>query len=181
MRKDPLYFIAILPPAEIQEEITAFKNNIAESWGPRHALRSPPHITLQPPFAWPDQRLSELQACLRDFAAKQTRFYVQLKNFGAFPPGVVFVQPVLSKELAGIYTNLIQCLQTELGFTDTRNQRSFHPHMTIAHRDVDAAVFPDIWRQFKGMPYERVFRAELISLLKLHEGKWKPGIAFPLR
>lgn len=172
MRKDPLYFIAILPPEEIQREVTAFKNYIADTWGPRHALRSPPHITLQPPFAWPDRRLLELQTCLRDFARRQPRFYVQLKNFGAFPPRVVFVQPVPGPELNGLFQRLVRCLETELDFTDARNQRPYHPHLTIAHRDVEEQDFPAIWAHFKGLAYERVFAVQGIGLLKLMGGEW---------
>lgn len=172
MRKDPLYFIAIVLPEALQNEVTAFKKHIASTWGPRHALRSPPHITLQPPFAWPEKRLPELQACLKDFAGRQTPFQVRLKNFDVFPPRVIFVKPATNQIMEQIFRHLKQELESKLGLKDARNERPFHPHVTIAHRDVEAHSFPLIWDYFKTLSYERMFEANGICLLKLVEGKW---------
>lgn len=173
MRKDPLYFIAIVLPEDLQTEVTAFKHHIAQTWGPRHALRSPPHITLQPPFAWPDQRLPALQDCLRAFAAGQKCFYVHLKNFDAFPPRVIFVKPAANPGLEKLFSRLTAELEAKLGWKDARNERPFHAHVTIAHRDLEAGQFPAVWQYFKGQTYERVFAADNICLLKLVEGSWQ--------
>lgn len=45
-----LYFIALLPPAAVAEEITIFKHYIAQHYSSRRALRVMPHITLKAPF-----------------------------------------------------------------------------------------------------------------------------------
>lgn len=173
MRKDPLYFIAILLPEELGTEITAFKKHIAGTWGPRHALRSPPHITLQPPFAWPGKRLSELQACLKAFAYRQKHFHIQLKNFDVFPPRVIFVKPLANLRMEQIHRHLKQALETNLGLKDARKEQPFHPHVTIAHRDVEAGSFALIWDYFKALQYERVFEVNGICLLQLADGKWQ--------
>jgi 2'-5' RNA ligase len=181
MHKDPLYFIAILPPEDIQKEVTAFKKYIADTWGPRHALRSPPHITLQPPFAWPDERLPELKACLEGFAKTQSGFDIHLKNFGAFPPRVIYVEPLPSLALEKIYLQMAQVLEEKLKLSDKSNTRPFSPHMTIAHRDVEADDFPEIWAYFKRQSYARTFLAAEISLLKLKDGKWEVTLRIPLK
>ncbi|MFN6233029.1 MAG: 2'-5' RNA ligase family protein, partial [Microcystis sp.] len=47
-----LFFIALLPPPEVQEIATKIKVEFAEIYNSRAALKSPPHVTLQPPFRW---------------------------------------------------------------------------------------------------------------------------------
>lgn len=173
MKKNPLFFIAVLPPDEVQRTVTAFKNHIAEKWGPRHALNSPPHLTLQPPFEWPEHDLDALKDCLNHFAARQTSFAIDLDGFGSFPPRVVFIKPLKNKLLNQLFHHLVTCLERELGFSDPRNRRPFHPHMTIAHRDLDESDFPDVWAYFREKNYKCRFETNALTLLRNVRGKWE--------
>lgn len=173
MIKSPLFFIALLPPEDLQDEITAFKHYIHDHWGPRHALNSPPHLTLQPPFGWPEEGVSTLKKCLADFASGQSPFVVELGGFGAFPPRVVFVKTLKNRYLEQLFQNLVTCLDRELGFSDLLNRRPYHPHMTIAHRDLDERDFPAVWAYFQEKSYKRTFEANALVLLRNVRGKWE--------
>ena len=173
MKKDPLFFIAVLPPEDLQREVTAFKQYIADTWGARHALKSPPHLTLQPSFAWLEKDLNSLKKCLADLASRQAAFEVRLQGFGAFPPRVVFIKPLKNKFLEHLFKNLMHSLERDLGFSDPRNRRPFHPHMTIAHRDLDERDFPDVWAFFREKKFERKFEARALTLLRNVQGKWE--------
>ncbi|GAB4492897.1 MAG: 2'-5' RNA ligase family protein [Saprospiraceae bacterium] len=173
MKKDPLFFIALLPPEDLQREVTAFKQLIADTWGASHALKSPPHLTLQPPFAWPEKDLNSLKKCLADLASRQAPFKVGLQRFGAFPPRVVFIKPLKNNFLEQLFKNLTHSLECDLGFSDPRNRRPFHPHMTIAHRDLDERDFPDVWAFFREKTFERKFEADTLTLLRNVQGKWE--------
>ena len=94
-----LYFIAIIPPDNIQEEITGFKHVVAEKFDSRHALRSPPHITLHMPFKWKEKRLDELTACMQSINYHLEPFEIQLNGFDFFEPRVVFVDVVENQKL----------------------------------------------------------------------------------
>ncbi len=61
-----LFFIAVLPPKEIQAEVTRFKEYAAGHFHSSRALRSPPHITLISPFQWPEERAEEMMQALGD-------------------------------------------------------------------------------------------------------------------
>jgi 2'-5' RNA ligase len=50
MVEEKLYFIAIIPPQPYKEKIAGIKQSFAEIYHVSHALKSPPHITLIPPF-----------------------------------------------------------------------------------------------------------------------------------
>ena len=60
MATDKLYFIAILPPAEISVEITAFTIDMDVLYSSKAALKSMPHITLKAPFKLPAQKHGDL-------------------------------------------------------------------------------------------------------------------------
>ena len=179
MKKHPLFFIALLPPEDLQREITAFKNHIADTWGVRHALKSPPHITLQPPFVWPENELASLKKCLVDFAAHQTPFSIDIQNFGAFPPRVIFVKPLKNRFLGQIFQNLSTVLKRDLSFDDPRNRRPFYPHITIAHRDLAERDFPEVWAFFQEKVFERKFETDTLTLLRNVQGKWEIEAQFP--
>ena len=55
-----LYFIAIIPPEEIATEITSFKQEMANIYNSKKALRVMPHITLKAPFTVVSNRDEEV-------------------------------------------------------------------------------------------------------------------------
>lgn len=155
------------------------KELVAERWGARYALKTPPHLTIQPPFEWPRERFPALQECLLAFAKQESVFEIELKNFGAFPPSVLFVNCLKNKVLEALFHGLIARLEIDLEFVDPRNKKPFHPHITIAHRDLDEWDFPAAWHFFREKTFEKRFTAQEISLLESVEGKWVIRETFP--
>lgn len=170
--RDPLFFIAVLPPDDIQREVTNFKKDCARLFKASHALKTPPHLTLIPPFPWHRTRLGEVGDALDDFALDQSPFDIELTNFNSFPPRVIFVDVFENQQLKDLQLALFHHLKKTVGLADERGNR-FHPHMTIAHRDLKKSVFPEAWAYFSAREYERSFTAEKITLLEHLNGKWE--------
>lgn len=170
--RDPLYFIALLPEEEIQNEVTAFKQYCARYFGASHSLTSPPHITLVAPFSWPKTALPELTAALDDFAVEQSPFEVQLRDFGSFPPRVIYVDIVPNPALKTLASDLAGFLETQVGLK-RESTHGFNPHMTIAHRDLQREVFPTAWKHFSGLSFQRTFEASGITLLRHEQRRWE--------
>ncbi|MCS7035877.1 MAG: 2'-5' RNA ligase family protein [Saprospiraceae bacterium] len=180
MEEQLLLFIAIMPSRAVQEEVTAMKQYIADKWGPRHALKSPAHITLQPPFQWSEEAMPELKERLRHFASAQKPFWVVLNDYGAFAPKVFFIKPELSPQIKTLFARLRKTLETELHFVyDKKNERPFHPHMTLAHRDMPPTVFDQIWADFQERPYYRTFAVNSLALLRWMGDCWEVHEEFP--
>jgi len=178
--KKLLFFIAILPNAKIQEEVTKFKKYLAENYDASHALTSPPHITLFPPFKWEAERKGKLRDLLDAFAAEEERFTVELKDFDCFAPRVIFVD-VKHNELLQRLQHLLEArLESELDLQNDRPYEGFHPHMTIAHKDLKRHHFSDAWAEFSKRSYERSFEVEDITLLKHNGSHWEVYETFPL-
>ena len=172
MFRDPLFFIALLPGEDIQREVTIFKQDCSRLFGASHALKTPPHLTLIPPFPWPRTRLTELGDALDDFAIGQHPFDIELKNFSSFPPRVIFVDVTENQQLKDLQLTLFHHLKKSVGLVDERGNR-FHPHTTIAHRDLKPGVFLKAWSHFSKLEYRRTFQADRITLMEHVRGRWE--------
>lgn len=170
MPKQNLYFVALLPHLRLREEIKGLKAEIQAHFGARHALKSPAHVTLQIPFKRPPQAEPEIAAALKNFAARQKPFEVRLSGFGCFSPRVVFVKIQNPKPLIQLQASLMPAL-AQAGLSETERRSRFHPHITLATRDVTPEIFHQIWADFQHRSFNDSFRAQSIGLLK-HNGKF---------
>ncbi len=131
------FFIALLPPQNIQDYANQIKQYFADNYASKHAQKSPPHITLQPPFEWVDSDVSRLEASLREFASEQKSVPIILSGFAAFVPRVIYIDVVRSQELLTMQADLMAYVETNLGIVDKVGKtRPFAPHMTVAFRDL---------------------------------------------
>ncbi len=178
MRK-PLYFVATLPPYMIRQEVSAMKKEIATRWGPKHALKSPPHITLVPPFRWPEAKEEQLKNVLFQFAKHNHGFHVVLEDFGRFGQRVIFVHIRHNAALARLHYDLCAHLDHTIGL-HCPSHHPFRPHMTIAHRDLTRDLFPKVWQTFAERRYQRHYTASHLSLLKHNGRHWEIVAEYPL-
>lgn len=168
---ESLYFIAITPPDEIQDKITRLKYEIAEKYGSKHALRSPPHITLHMPFKWKDKRLGELTDLMNTLNKEMEPFEIQLRDFDFFEPRVVFVDVVENERLNALQKKVVDACRKQLKLDNANyKNRPFHPHLTIGFRDLKKPMFYKAREDFEKREVRYEFRAEEIALLK-HDGK----------
>ena len=167
-----LYFVAIVPGEPVLSEVRAFKEEISEKFASSHALRSPAHITLFPPFKATIQELEELEIFLDSVARETTSFVLGLNGFAAFPPRVIFVQPESSSELELLYERLSYPLHRMVE-SRFRPDRTFHPHMTIAFRDLSRDMFKPAWSDFKERSFKRRFAVRQFELLKHTGTLWR--------
>ncbi len=165
------YFLALIPPADIQADATALKHYFREHYHSQAALKSPPHITLQAPFTWPDEERDRLLTTLAAFRPSMLPVPLRLSGFGAFPPRVIFLAVKQTRELIQLQADLQTYLADTLGIIDPRShERPFHPHLTVAFRDLKPAAFHQAWPEFAHKPAEYAFVATAIALLR-HTGR----------
>lgn len=175
-----LFFIALLPPTDLQGEITEIKEYFAREYQSSHALKSPPHITLYPPFKWLPENLPQLSQCLGEFAANYTPIPVTLDGFGAFPPRVIFIHPLKTPELMAVQADLMAYLASNLGLVDEQSKnRAFAPHITVAFKDLKPAAFKAAWPKFRDRPFSTQFTAHNLTLLIHDRQRWHICSEFP--
>jgi 2'-5' RNA ligase len=170
---DTKYFLAIVPPEPILSEVMALKEYFSEHHKSKGALRSPGHITLHMPFNWPDKKRDKLRDALADFAGNQKPVAIKLKDFNCFAPRVIFIDVEHSDELLELQKKSDRFFKTELNvFSAAYRDLPFHPHMTVAFRDLKKNEFAAAWSLFENKKFEASFTADSIALLQ-HDGlKW---------
>lgn len=181
MSNQQLCFIALLPPLAVQEKANDIKDHFAEVYESSHAQKSPPHITLQPPFKWEKNQLPQLKSTLKEFSRDQSAIPVTLSGFGAFPPRVIYVHVEKTPKLLAIQKSLMDYLEKTLGLVDkVSKSRPFVPHLTVAFRDLSKSNFRAAWEVYKDQSFDYQFPVEQLTLL-LHNGKrWQIEEQFPL-
>lgn len=174
------FFVALLPPAEVQTYAEQVIAQMTQLYRTRTA-KAPPHVTLQPPFLWGQQDLAALETQLKSFASQQQAIPVQLSGFGAFAPRVLFINVLKTPQLLDCQAALMTMLEAELGIVDPVSQRrAFAPHLTVASRNLTRQTFQKAWAELQLQPVEFQFTVNHLTLLR-HDGqRWQVQAEFPL-
>lgn len=165
------YFMAIVPPPAIAEEVLAIKNEFAHRFNSKAALRSPAHITLHMPFLWKEEKEQQLTDLLSAFSPAKKESSIELKNFDRFGDRVIFIQVEKNEALYELQQQLVQYAREKLQlFNQSDDMRGFHPHITVAFRDLRKRFFAEAWQEFEHRFFAASFPLQDFSLLK-HDGK----------
>ncbi len=175
------YFIAIIPPSPLYEEIDTLKNYFKEKYKSQAALNSPPHITLHMPFQWKRSKEEILISSLENFSKERTLLPVELQNFSCFAPRVIFINVKKNESLNNLQKELQRFCRIELNlFHADYKDLPFHPHITLAFRDLRKSQFIQAWEEFKDKEFNRKFEFNRLILLK-HTGNWEVSNEFLLK
>jgi 2'-5' RNA ligase len=168
------YFMAIIPPSPIYEETLEQKLHFKTNYNSKASLNSPPHITLHMPFRWVEQDEEDLVSHLKSFADANSPVTIHFKNFSSFPPRVIFINVVITPELENLQKNLQRYFKRHLNlFNANYKELPFHPHLTLAFRDLKKPNYQKAWEEFVSKNYEATFLASKIALLKHSGSVWE--------
>jgi len=118
---------------------------------------------------------------LSSFSNSRQRFTIHLDNFGCFEPRVIFIGVTANPILDALQKELHRYCKQELNlFNAQYRDLPFHPHVTLAFRDLKKQKFITAWEEFKEKKFSREFAVEKITLLK-HDGRrWQLYREYPL-
>ena len=160
------YFIAIVPNDALANEVTLIKEELANKYNSKKALKGPPHITLQAPFRYIDSNEESFTQKLKTFAAKHKGIKVNLEGFNHFLNETIFIEVHENPQLIKLHANLQDFLINEMAFTeDLLRHRDINPHMTIATRDL-RPQFDAAWEEFSKRSFRATFNTTGMVLLK---------------
>ncbi|MEA5577491.1 2'-5' RNA ligase family protein [Anabaena sp. UHCC 0451] len=175
------FFIAILPPQNIQDYANKIKQHFFDNYASRGAQNSPPHITLKPPFLLEQEQVSILEIFLVNFAQNQNSLPITIDGFAAFLPRVVYMNVIKNQALLKLQSDLINDVENNLGIKDKgANNHTFTPHLTVARKDLKKSDFYKAWDDFKERQVYFEFVADNITLLLNDGKKWNVKSEFSL-
>ena len=166
-----LYFMALIPHQDLMEQVKSLKEEMRDKHGAKHALKSPAHITLVPPFKRPAGYEDFISDALRRFSAARNSFEVRLSGFKSFPPRVIYIDVKNPDSIIELHSGLKAKLLAEIILKDEELKSKIHPHMTIATRDLTREAYQIAWPIFEKREFECKFEVKSLFLLK-HNGKF---------
>jgi len=172
---EKLFFIAIVPPNGVADQITAIKTDFATRFESKRALRVMPHITLKVPFKVLETKRDELVNWFSKLKISQDQFELALNGFGSFNDSknpVIFVKPVESENLNALQSELIERLTNIYPKAIAHTDSDFHPHMTVAYRDLTADNFQKAWQEYEHRNFSVSFTVDAFYLLEHDGSKW---------
>lgn len=176
-----LKLIAILPQEPYFSEIRKEQEYIATTWGPVHALRTPPHITIVPPVSLTSSEVGWLFGMAGALSGSLPSFKMELHDYGSFKPRVIFINTIINRELHEMYDLWHQALLSKMPHVlDKYPDRPYHPHLTLAHKDVSTQQFDRIWRYYANKKYRVSFTADHFCILNHTENGWEVEKRLPL-
>ncbi|MTI22666.1 2'-5' RNA ligase family protein [Fulvivirga sp. RKSG066] len=166
-----LYFIALLPPEPIFDEVMDYKKLFANKYDSKTGLKSPPHITLHMPFRLKEKKEEALGQSLTTLATNTDKFEIALNGFGHFNQRTIFIDVEANDSLHALFKNIMKSMKVNFNiFNADYKNRGFNPHLTLAFRDLKKESFNEAWPHFKDQPYHNKFISDGFVLLK-HNGK----------
>lgn len=167
-----LYFIAIMLPKELDKEIRSYQEEMASKYDASRQLKIPVHITLLPPFR--HEKEDEVITAFQDATSelKKTK-EIKLNGFGEFRNKVLFVNVVQNEALSEMRKTIVSNISKSLGLKLPEHYQSFHPHVTLANRDLTRRAFLRAWPVLKDQKFEAHFNEIEVALLKHVDGRWK--------
>ncbi len=167
-----MFYIAVLCSPEINKKIQAYKLWMRDHFGCTVALKSSAHITLIPPFWLHNEKEQLLIDTAHAFKTMLPPFNIHLQQFSHFSNRVIFVGVEENHQLGTLRKAVEDHFIPAFHDVIKPDDRPFHPHVTIANRDIKPGDFNKAWDHFKYRQFDEQFEATSISLLKLNPGKW---------
>ncbi|MEB2782547.1 2'-5' RNA ligase family protein [Algoriphagus sp. C2-6-M1] len=166
------YFLALVPEGEFQEQVTKLKLEIRNRYQAKYALKSPAHITVKMPFSYNEAKEDKLIERLGGFISKYPSMILTIKGVKTFGERVIYLEVEAGQELYGFQQELKTFCKRELNLVDELSDRNFHPHVTIAFKDIKKSQFQNILQFSSEMNLTQKLLMSDVMLMKRVDGVW---------
>ena len=106
---------------------------------------------------------------------------MRVKGVDTFGKRVIFLDIKAEQDLYTFQSDLKKFLKTQVHLPDELSDRNYHPHMTVAFKDLKRQIFEAVFQEVKEAKLESEFQISELTLLKRLNGKWSPHMNFLLK
>lgn len=167
-----MYFVAIVLPPHLDEKVLKYKTMMLEKYNCKVGLKSPAHITLIPPFWMEEEKEEQLIKDITSLSNSLQPFALSTNNFSAFRPRTIFIALSESEKLNEVKKRTDDFFKSNQFYPLKIDTRPFHPHITIATRDLFKKSFYEIWPWFEAKEFKEEWEVSGISLLRHNKKNW---------
>lgn len=167
-----MYFIAHVLPDDLNELILAMKKDLYRRFGCAVGLKSPAHITLVPPFWLAPEKEDGLISDVYKLARSIQPFTLSTEHFSSFGKRTLFIAVSDSSMLHQLKAAADNLFTGNERYGLKKEIRPFHPHITLATRDIKPADFHAAWALYGHRQFEYSWMADSVSLLRHNRQHW---------
>lgn len=133
------------------------------------------------PFRWRMDRVRVLRESMATAAKGLAPVSLVLRDFACFAPRVIYVDVEHSDALHALRRDLVRQMRRDLKLLNADyKDLPFHPHMTVAFRDLNKARFAEAWEDFSARSFAAAFVAEQLTVLRHTGERWEVWEEFAL-
>lgn len=167
-----MYFAAVVLPEELNQKVLKYKNYMHERYECKVGLKSPAHITIIAPFWYEEEKEKDLVDIVENISEDLRSFLISTNHFSAFKPKTIFIALKENEHLNNLKRKADEVILQHPEAGIKPEERPFHPHITIATRDLFKKDFHDAWPHFAEKEFMEHWVAEGLSLLKHNKKNW---------
>jgi 2'-5' RNA ligase len=156
----------------VDKKVLQFKLWMRDRFGCTVALKSPAHITLIAPFWLKEQGEIQLLEVLRTFSSDIDELKIEMEGFSHFGRRVLYIHVKENPGIEELSSQVQDHFIRSFGNAIKKDDRPFHPHITIATRDIKPDAFAKAWEHFSKQEFVSMFTTRTVNLLKLSPGRW---------
>lgn len=163
----------------MKAEVISLKEGFVDKYGVKHALKSPPHVTIQMPIRLESRHVHELIELLEKTCTYMQHGRLELKGIGAFTPRTIFIEVVKNSWITSIHNTVKSALST-LEFLNVEITENFHPHLTLMTRDLSPNMFIMAMEDLKDLRIDQTIPVHKLTLYKHNSKTWEAHKVFAL-
>ena len=167
-----MYFIALVLPEELNNKVLPYKQMMLEKWFCKVGLKSPAHITIIPPFWLEEDKEQQLLHHIDLISSSLNPFPIATQNFSAFRPRTIFIDVERNEQLNKVKKEVDHFFHYNEQYKIKKENRPFHPHITVATRDLHKKAFAEAWPLFAEKEFKVEWQAKGLSLLRHNKKNW---------
>ncbi|HEX4886799.1 MAG TPA: methylated-DNA--[protein]-cysteine S-methyltransferase [Luteibaculaceae bacterium] len=166
------YMLVFIPPAHVVKQVEAVREEFAQRYSAKAALKNPVHITLQPPF-WMDESKEEAFLDGLDAWTRREPFVWEHDGFGSFTqPQVVYIQTSLPDDVAQWQSELAAWIRENWVESEkySGDNLAYTPHLTIGRKDIPPKRFDEAVNSYRSLSFYATYEVRAFFVWK-HNGK----------
>ena len=129
--KNQIYFIAIIPPENISDEINKLRKQLLPDFNIHSEHKKFPHITLQHTFRRSPEIEPLLTSYLNELAQTLKPFNVTINNCNHFDSLTLYIAVNNNNPLQNLYKQVKNILVERFNFPSNHISNNFTPHITL--------------------------------------------------
>lgn len=166
------HFIGVLVPEDLSLVLEDCRSYMRSRYGCISGQRTPLHVTIVPPFVLnPSYSTEDLSEVLNSIFFKE--FTAHVESFGSFGERTLYARVIEDKSWDELRNTVFHSVSRVFPDTLKKDHRAFHPHITIANRDIPNGALYEALMRLNGVPLSEVFTVKKLTLFEFKNGRWE--------